>query len=126
LLGYSSRTAVRTTRPSSRKAWYTRARRLYEPNPRDGNILLGLRHGSRGAGTWSPPGGHLDFGQDPLDSTRRGAWKETGVEFGACEFACLTNDVLKAEHRHYLTLFSRAEVRRGEPVVRLARSQALG
>ena len=32
---------------------------------RDNKILLMKRRGPHGAGTWSPPGGHLDFGESP-------------------------------------------------------------
>lgn len=85
---------------------------------RDGTVLLGLRHGSHGAGTWSPPGGHLEFGEDPVDCIRREAFEETGLHLDACDFVGVTNDVFEAEHRHYLTLFYRASSFSGSPTVR--------
>jgi len=85
---------------------------------RDGNVLLGLRRGSHGAGTWSPPGGHLEFGEDPIDCVRREAFEEAGIELEACEFVGITNDIFEVEGRHYVTLFYRATLAGGTPSVR--------
>lgn len=49
---------------------------------RDGHVLLGKRKGSHGAGTYSFPGGHVDFGEEPQDSVRREILEETGLEVG--------------------------------------------
>jgi 8-oxo-dGTP diphosphatase len=85
---------------------------------RDGAVLLGLRRGSHGAGTWSPPGGHLEWREDPIDCVRREAREETGLEVGPCEFVGVTNDIFEAEDRHYVTLFYRAAHAGGDAVVR--------
>jgi 8-oxo-dGTP diphosphatase len=83
----------------------------------DGAVLLGLRRGSHGAGTWSPPGGHLEFGEDPADCARRETLEETGLELGSCRFVGVTNDLFEAEDKHYVTLFYAADDARGEPTV---------
>src|SRR5437660_320418 len=85
---------------------------------RDGQVLLGLRRGSHGAGTWSPPGGHLEYGEEPATCVMREALEETGLRLPSVEFLGVTNDVFEAEHRHYLTLFFRADSVSGEPAVR--------
>src|SRR5688572_24223081 len=85
---------------------------------RDGNVLLGLRRGAHGAGTWSPPGGHLEFGEDPIDCVRREAFEEAGVELGAREFLGITNDIFQQEDRHYVTIFYKSTLVAGTPSVR--------
>ncbi len=85
---------------------------------REGEVLLGLRQGAHGAGTWSPPGGHLEFGEDPIDCVRREAFEETGLNLDACQFVGMTNDVFEVEDRHYVTLFYRCTSFSGMPTVR--------
>jgi 8-oxo-dGTP diphosphatase len=82
---------------------------------REGTVLLGLRRGSHGAGTWSPPGGHLEFGEDPIECARREAFEEAGITLGACQFVGITNDIFETEHRHYVTLFYTAPLLDGIP-----------
>src|SRR5262249_34272504 len=85
---------------------------------REGSVLLGLRRGSHGAGTWSPPGGHLEVGEDPLEWVRREAFEEAAITLGGCQFVGITNDIFEAEGRHYLTLFYTAALIGGTPRVR--------
>jgi 8-oxo-dGTP diphosphatase len=85
---------------------------------RDGAVLLGRRRGAHGAGTWSPPGGHLEFGEEPETCARRETLEESGVILAECEFVGITNDVFTTERRHYVTLFYRARQWSGTPTVR--------
>jgi 8-oxo-dGTP diphosphatase len=70
---------------------------------RHGEVLLMRRHGAHGAGTWSPPGGNLDWGEEPAAAAARELEEETGI-VGAPSFFAYTNDVFESEERHYVTL----------------------
>lgn len=43
------------------------------------HVLMGLRKGSHGAGTWSFPGGHVDGNESPEESAFRELKEETGL-----------------------------------------------
>ena len=81
---------------------------------RDRELLLVRRAGSHGSGTWSTPGGHLDFGEDPAVCGTREAEEETGVAVGPVRFVGVTNDVFAEEAKHYVTLWFEAEHESGE------------
>jgi 8-oxo-dGTP diphosphatase len=84
---------------------------------RDGRILL-VRH-KRGSqpGTWSPPGGHLAFGETPEACAVRETLEETGVRVSNVALFGVTNDVFDEADRHYVTLWTRAERAEGEPAI---------
>ncbi|MBH9399766.1 NUDIX domain-containing protein [Pseudomonas aeruginosa] len=67
---------------------------------RGGRVLLGRRKGSHGAGSWSAPGGHLEFGETPEDCARREALEETGLALSDLRHGPFSNDLF--EGRHYL------------------------
>ncbi len=80
-------------------------------------VLLLHRHGAHGAGTWSPPGGHLDFGETPEDCARRETREETGLEVLDLRYLCLTNDIFALEGKHYITIWMEGRCDEGEAVV---------
>lgn len=82
---------------------------------RTGQVLLGLRCGAHGAGTWALPGGHLEFGETPEDCAAREVLEETGLVLQSLHRGPWTSDVFAAEQRHYLTVFMLAEAASGEP-----------
>lgn len=82
-----------------------------------GRVLLIHRRGAHGAGTWSPPGGHLDFGETPEACARREAFEETGVTVADLRFRGVTNDYFAAEARHYITLWFEGRRAAGEGAV---------
>lgn len=82
---------------------------------KEGKILLGKRIGSHAGGTWAFPGGHLEYGEDPVDCCRREVEEETGLKIGNAEFWCYTNDLYPEEGRHYITLVFLADISDQEP-----------
>lgn len=72
---------------------------------RNGALLMVRNH----RGLWSTPGGHLDFGEAPDECAARETLEETGLHVTNVSFVALTNDVLHAAGRHYITIWMRAD-----------------
>lgn len=73
-------------------------------------ILLLKRSGSHGEGQWSLPGGHLEFGESPIDAAIRELEEETGIWVGrpdvfVVESFPYSNDIFIKENKHYITLY---------------------
>jgi 8-oxo-dGTP diphosphatase len=75
---------------------------------RDDKVLLMKRRGPHGTGTWSTPGGHLDFGESPEQCAAREAREEVGLEVGDLRFRAVTNDLFEDSGRHYITIWLEA------------------
>ncbi|KAF1913162.1 NUDIX hydrolase domain-like protein [Ampelomyces quisqualis] len=79
-----------------------------------GNIIMGERAGSHGAGTLQCPGGHLEHGESFAATAAREVLEETGLEVGNIQFLTATNDVFTAETggdgKHYVTIFVTCEI----------------
>ena len=70
---------------------------------RDGLTLLGRRIGSHGAGTWSAPGGRMEYGETIDQAARRELREETALELNAASIGPYTNDVFDDVQERYLT-----------------------
>jgi 8-oxo-dGTP diphosphatase len=77
-------------------------------------VLLTHRKGSHGAGTWAPPGGHLDMGESVEDCAIREVREETGLIISEPRFLAVTNDIFADEGKHYATIWMEAQVEAGE------------
>jgi 8-oxo-dGTP diphosphatase len=62
---------------------------------RDDKVLLMKRKGPHGKGTWSTPGGHLDFGETLEGCAAREAKEEVGLDVFDIRFRTVTNDVFE-------------------------------
>ena len=90
---------------------------------KDDKVLLMKRKGPHGQGTWSTPGGHLDFGETPEQCAAREAKEEVGVEVVDIRFRAVTNDVFESEGKHYLTIWMDGKSI-GEPTIAAEREVA--
>ncbi len=88
-----------------------------------GEVLLGKRHEDpekadsllHGEGTWTLPGGKLDFGEEPEQCAVREVLEETGLKTGKLELTSLTNDM--AQDAHFITIGFLCRDFQGEPRV---------
>jgi len=90
---------------------------------RDGQVLLGKRHVDpekadselNGAGTWTMPGGKLEFGESFEEGARRELMEEAGMYLERVKVVCVNND--KTDDAHFVTVGMFSEYFRGEPRV---------
>lgn len=93
---------------------------------RDGKMVLGKRHVDPekassllgGAGSWTFPGGKLDFGETFEDAVAREVLEETGLQIHSrrLQLISVSNDIVT--NAHFVTLGFLHELKEGEPEVR--------
>lgn len=81
---------------------------------RQDRLLMVKRVNAHGSGTWSTPGGHLDFGESPEACALRELMEETSVLGIAPRVITLTNDIFPTEGKHYITIWVKVEHASGE------------
>jgi 8-oxo-dGTP diphosphatase len=72
---------------------------------KNGKFLMGRRKGSHGDGSWSIPGGHLEYSESFEDTARREILEETNLNIKNIRFGAITNDYFKDENKHYVTIW---------------------
>lgn len=80
-------------------------------------VLLMKRKGIHGKGTWSTPGGHLDFGETPEQCAAREAREEVGMDVVDIRFRAVTNDIFDTTGKHYITIWMEGNSISNEPVI---------
>ncbi|PIO02395.1 ADP-ribose pyrophosphatase [Candidatus Micrarchaeota archaeon CG09_land_8_20_14_0_10_60_16] len=80
---------------------------------RNGLVLVGKRLGSHGSGTWTIPGGHLEFGESFIQCAEREVLEETGLRLANPRFSSVSNGVM--EGKQYVTVTVVADCPEGEP-----------
>jgi 8-oxo-dGTP diphosphatase len=88
---------------------------------RNGQVLLIKRTNVHGAGTWSTPGGHLEYGESPEECAIREVNEETGLNIGDVRFKGITNDLFEVSEKHYITIWMEGSYLAGEPIVSVSR-----
>jgi|SRR3989344_7230980 len=82
---------------------------------KDGLMLLAKRKGSFAAGTYGSVGGHLKFGESPIDGVKREAREELGIEIENLVFATCTS--INRYGKHYIDISFTASISKGEPKI---------
>jgi len=76
---------------------------------KDDQVLMGKRKGSHGAGTYSFPGGHIEFGEEFEQAVLKELREETSLSAENLTKVTWTNDIFVEEEKHYITLFYRGD-----------------
>jgi len=82
---------------------------------KDGKFIMLQRQGAHGEGSWSVPGGHLEFGESWEECAAREVMEETGMTIADIRFFALTNDIFPQEQKHYITIWMECDWSSGEP-----------
>ncbi|KAL7466020.1 hypothetical protein ACHAXS_006311 [Conticribra weissflogii] len=72
-------------------------------------IFAGLRKNSHGDGTLALPGGHLEMYESWKDCAIRETLEETGLKIHNLKFGHVTNDIMRDQRKHYVTVFMMGE-----------------
>jgi len=80
---------------------------------KDGKTLLAKRKGAHAEGCWGSFGGHVEFGESPMEAVKREAMEELGIEIGNIRFVSCLNMV--KYDRHYVDISFSADIISGEP-----------
>ena len=82
---------------------------------RDNKIVLGIRKGAYGDGSWGLPGGHLEFNENMEKAVARELFEETGMTADSFTFSNVFNNV---GDKHYLQIGFIANNPQGEPILK--------
>lgn len=82
-------------------------------------ILLAKRKNAHGDGTYSAPGGHLEYGESPEYCAIREVKEETNLDIINPEFFALTNDIFEEESKHYITILMKAYYNEGDVITNM-------
>ena len=80
---------------------------------RDDKFVMLKRQGSHGAGTWSVPGGSMEYSEHWSDTATRECLEEVGVFPYDLNLLTITNDII--ENQHWVTIWMTADIGWQEP-----------
>ena len=72
---------------------------------KEGFFLMQQRKGALGPGSWSLPGGHLEFGESFEETAQREVKEETALRIKNVRFGAVTNDFFANEDKHYVSIW---------------------
>jgi len=81
-----------------------------------GNMLTMLRTSPHGAGTWCPPGGHLEMGESFLDCCKKEVKEEACLDLEDVEMLGVVNNIFSPE-KHYVNVDFVAKGVSGVPTI---------
>jgi len=82
---------------------------------KDNKTLLVKRRGSHAEGCYGSFGGHVEYGETPIEACKREVQEELGIEVGNFQFVSCTNMIKYG--KHYLDVSFVVELVSGEPTI---------
>jgi 8-oxo-dGTP diphosphatase len=82
---------------------------------KDRKVLLHKRKGAHSPGTWSLPGGHLEYNETFEQAAIRETKEEMGIEIKPIKVMSISNN--RATDVHYVTIGVLADIASGEPKI---------
>ncbi|NIO44176.1 MAG: NUDIX domain-containing protein [Candidatus Aenigmarchaeota archaeon] len=90
---------------------------------KDDKVLLGKRNDDsikadsllHGEGTWTCPGGKLDFGEKIVDAVKKEIFEETGIKANYLNVVSVTNEIVS--DAHFVTIGFLCKDFEGEPKI---------
>lgn len=82
---------------------------------KDNKILLTKRKVSLGSGSYGTVGGHLEYGETPIEGIKRETLEEPGVTLKNIQFLVCSNIIKYG--KHYINITFTAEIDSGEPAI---------
>ena len=90
---------------------------------KEGKVLLGKRNEDpekadselHGEGTWTMPGGKVEFGETLIDACKREVLEETGMRVNKLKLISVADDII--EDAHFITIGFLSDDFEGEPTV---------
>lgn len=81
-----------------------------------GNLLMTLRTSTHEPGTWCPPGGHLEMGENFLDCCKKEVKEEVGLDIEEIETLGVVNNIFSLT-KHYVNVDFLAKGVSGKPII---------
>ena len=77
-------------------------------------VIVHRRKNAHGKDTWGLIGGHMEYGETPEQTVIREAKEEANITIKNARVIGITNDVMHADQKHYITIFMEAEFVSGD------------
>jgi 8-oxo-dGTP diphosphatase len=84
---------------------------------RNHKFLMIKRRGAHGSGTWSVPGGWMEYSESFEQTAMREAKEEVGVKIKNVKVVGVTNSIFKEEKIHSITVWVVGEMKDGKPKI---------
>lgn len=84
-----------------------------------GKVLLGLRLSKHGYGSWSFPGGHLEFGEPMAKAAIRETYEETGLIVSDLDLISIADELGALDQgKHYINIGFLAHTSSDSPILK--------